>query len=121
MTKCVFCSIKLPVLENELAVAVYDKFPVSTGHMLLIPRRHVTDFFSTTRAERLALDRLLFEARRLIDVTHHPNGYNIGINVGPSAGQTVKHSHVHLIPRYEGDTRDPRGGVRSVIPSRRRY
>lgn len=119
--KCVFCSISDPLLENELAIAFFDQFPVTKGHLLFGPRRHVVDYFETTLDERLAIDRLLLEAKTYIDKEYRPDGYNIGINIGEAAGQTVMHAHLHLIPRYKGDVKDPRGGVRGVIPRMRAY
>jgi diadenosine tetraphosphate (Ap4A) HIT family hydrolase len=118
---CLFCQVEEVVLENELAWARYDKFPVSPGHMLIITRRHVEDFFATTAEERWALNELLEAAKRMLDQNLRPDGYNIGINCGVAAGQTIMHLHIHLIPRYHGDIDNPRGGVRGVIPEKRIY
>lgn len=118
---CVFCHIQNPVFENELAVAVYDRFPVSPGHMLVIPRRHIASFFLTTPDERSALWRLLRECRGFLQKEYKPDGFNIGINDGEAAGQTIFHLHIHLIPRFFGDINNPRGGVRGVIPEKRVY
>ena len=118
---CPFCVDPSPVLENELALARHDKFPVSVGHLLIIPKRHVADFFHLTGEERLAVFALLDESRQMLKSMYDPDGFNVGINVGAAAGQTVWHAHVHLIPRYAGDMEDPRGGVRGVIPAKRRY
>ena len=90
------------------------------GH-LLIPYRHVANFFDATDAEQIALLALVREAKTLLDNQFHPDGYNVGVNVGTAAGQTVMHLHVHLIPRYAGDVEDPRGGVSGAIPERRKY
>lgn len=109
------------LLENELAYAVADTSPVNPGHLLIIPKKHVADFFLLNSKEKTALLALLDEAKRYLDAKHAPDGYNIGINVGEIAGQTVMHVHLHLIPRYQGDTPNPRGGVRGVIPSRQSY
>jgi len=98
-----------------------DAFPVSPGHTLVIPRRHVGSFFLLEPDERFALLALVKEARRDLDAELHPDGYNIGINDGPAAGQTVAHVHIHLIPRYLGDIADPRGGVRWLFPDRADY
>jgi len=106
------------VASNELAFAIRDRDPVTDGHTLVIPKRLVVDFFDTTDAERLALFALIDEVKRALDATHRPDGYNVGFNSGESAGQTVFHLHVHVIPRYRGDVEDPRGGVRHVIPGR---
>lgn len=95
--------------------------PVSTGHSLIIPRYHVGSFFDATPPERVALLALLDKAKELIKKHHAPAGYNIGIKDGAAAGQTVPHLHIHLIPRYEEDHDDPRGGVRWVIPDKANY
>ena len=109
------------VLGNELAVTFSDAFPVSPGHMLIVPRRHVSDFFSLTAEEQAAIWSLVVSVRRHIETQHAPDGYNLGINVGSSAGQTVPHAHLHIIPRYDGDVDDPRGGIRWVLPSKAGY
>jgi len=109
------------VLENELAYAIYDKFPVSKGHLLIISKRHVRGYFDATKEEKLAIYDLVDKCKEFLDEEYSPAGYNIGINIGETAGQTVMHLHVHLIPRYNRDVEDPRGGVRGVIPSRMKY
>ncbi|SEM93371.1 HIT family protein [Lihuaxuella thermophila] len=118
---CVFCSQPNKILENDLAFAIYDKYPVNQGHMLIIPKRHVSDYFDLTVMEKQAVDRLLAAARNHLEKHYQPDGYNVGINCGKAAGQTIFHVHVHLIPRYVGDLNDPRGGVRGVIPDKRIY
>lgn len=118
---CPFCHPGGILFENDLAYVHPDKYPVNPGHLLIIPRRHVADFFLTTEAERAALLSLLDEAKLYLDRKHVPAAYNVGINVGEAAGQTIPHVHLHLIPRYRGDTEHPRGGVRGVIPSRQSY
>ncbi len=119
---CPFCNEGLEIVcENGFAFAIYDKYPVNQGHILIIPKRHVSDFFETTPEEREAISALLQECKSIIDKSYSPDGYNIGVNVGKTAGQTIFHVHVHLIPRYEGDMTDPRGGVRGVIPEKRIY
>jgi len=105
----------------EYALVVDDAFPVSRGHTLVIPRRHTADFFDLTREETTSLFQLLRQARTRLDSSLKPSGYNIGVNVGQIAGQTVMHVHVHLIPRYMGDTPNPVGGVRNVIPGKGCY
>lgn len=121
MLNCAFCQIKEVILENDLALAFYDKYPVNKGHLLIIPKRHVEQYFDLTNQERAAIDQLLFEGKKLLDEQYQPDGYNIGVNCGESAGQTIFHVHVHLIPRYKNDLEDPRGGVRGVIPAKRIY
>jgi diadenosine tetraphosphate (Ap4A) HIT family hydrolase len=120
---CPFCHLPAErVLDrNALALALADAFPVSPGHALVIPRRHATSFFDLTPAELAAIQELLCRAKDRLDATHRPAGYNIGVNVGTTAGQTILHVHVHLVPRYPGDVADPAGGVRNVIPGRGRY
>lgn len=121
---CPFCELSAGrawVLENEWAVALWDKFPVVPGHALLIPRRHVADYFELSREERAACWDLAARMKAKIDALHEPDGYNVGINCGASAGQTIFHAHIHLIPRYSGDVANPRGGVRNVIPGKGDY
>lgn len=107
--------------EDELSVIYQDGFPISPGHTLIIPKRHVATLFEATEAEQQALLKALNRAKAILDETHHPDGYNIGINHGAAGGQTVFHLHIHLIPRYQGDREDPRGGVRWVLPEQARY
>ena len=109
------------VAHNTLAFAIEDRFPVSPGHTLVIPRRVVATWFEATAEERAALFELVDEVKRLLDERLRPDGYNIGINAGEAAGQTVMHLHVHVIPRFRGDVDDPRGGVRHVIPGKGNY
>ena len=118
---CPFCEPREVILSNELAYVKFDINPVNPGHCLVIPFQHVADFFETTEDERLAMLVLADEAKALLDVSHKPDGYNLGLNVGTVAGQTVPHVHLHLIPRYAGDVEQPRGGVRGVIPARQSY
>jgi diadenosine tetraphosphate (Ap4A) HIT family hydrolase len=120
---CAFCTLdpKRIRIETATGIAFRDGFPVSPGHTLVIPRRHIGSFFDLAEAERSDLLQLLDRAKRDVDTEFHPGGYNIGINDGRVAGQTVPHLHIHLIPRYEGDRPDPRGGVRWVIPDKAQY
>lgn len=120
---CIFCNIEEYVLENDLAFAIYDKFPVSKGHMIFIPKRHTANFFDLTEEERNAIFKLIDKAKELLDLDkdNKPDGYNIGVNIGEYSGQSVMHVHVHLIPRYIGDTKYPKGGVRGVIPKKMSY
>jgi len=106
---------------DDLAFIASDGHPVSPGHALIIPRRHIGSFFEATAAERASLLQLLDQAKAIIDASHHPDACNIGINDGRAAGQTVPHLHIHLIPRYAGDSPDPRGGVRWVLPGKAKY
>ncbi len=118
---CPFCSPGTPVLENAFWYARYDAFPVSPGHLLIISRRHTTSWFDLTAEEQEAMLALVRAGKSHLDITYHPDGYNIGINCGVAAGQTIPHVHLHLIPRYAGDTPFPRGGVRGVIPEKQNY
>jgi diadenosine tetraphosphate (Ap4A) HIT family hydrolase len=121
---CPLCQrIVLPDLmaQNDLAVAFKDAFPVNPGHTLIVPRRHIAGLFDLDHDEMAALWLLLPEVKQRLDARHSPAGYTVGVNVGEAAGQTVGHSHVHVIPRYAGDVEDPRGGVRWVVPERARY
>lgn len=122
--ECFFCKCLKEeelLLENDLAYARYDDFPVSKGHLEVIPKRHVKDWWEATNEERMAIITLLDEAKKIVDEKYHPDGYNIGMNLGEMAGQSVMHLHVHLIPRYKGDVENPRGGVRGVIPNKQNY
>ena len=125
MEECLFCKWKEEkdkiIIENELAFARYDEFAVSKGHMLFMTKRHIKDFFETTEEERIAIFELMDKAKKLLDEKYNPDGYNIGMNCGEMAGQSVMHIHVHLIPRYKGDVQDPRGGIRGVIPKNQKY
>ena len=133
MENCFFCMLregkfvgkeKEPskfILENDLALGRFDDFPVNPGHMLFITKRHVKTIFDTTKEEKVAIFDLMEKAKVMIDEKYHPDGYNVGINCGECAGQSVMHVHVHLIPRYKGDVENPRGGVRGVIPEKQNY
>lgn len=125
MTDCPYCTriatMDGIVAQNELAVALRDKYPVSKGHTLVIPRRHEADYFRLTEDEQIAILRLVKEAQRYLQEELKPAAFNVGVNAGSAAGQTISHAHVHLIPRYAGDVPDPRGGVRWVIPVKAPY
>jgi len=121
---CIFCrpAANLEFLtESAGAFAVYDGYPVSEGHALVISKKHVADFFLLSRHEQDALWIVVNRVKQLLEERYHPDGFNVGFNVGESAGQTVFHAHVHVIPRYTGDMEHPRGGIRHVIPSRAKY
>jgi diadenosine tetraphosphate (Ap4A) HIT family hydrolase len=122
-TGCLFCTIACEelLIERPLAGARRDLFPVSKGHTLIIPRRHVVSFFKTTAEERAEMMSPLDEAKAAFDGEQRPAGYNIGVNDCAAAGQTVMHLHVHLIPRHVGDVPDPRGGVRWIVPATANY
>ncbi len=120
---CAFCNLAAGrvIDENTTAIAIRDGYPVSPGHTLLIPKRHTGSFFVLTEQERSDILALLDRAKLVLDKEFKPQGFNIGINDGAAAGQTVPHLHVHLIPRFDGDLPDPRGGVRWVIPEKAKY
>ena len=122
-TRCPFCTLppERVKVRDGFALAFRDAFPVSPGHTLVIPVRHVASFFDITPSERAAMFGMLEAAKQRLDSEFGPAGYNIGINDGAAAGQTVGHLHIHLIPRYAGDQPDPRGGVRWVIPEKADY
>ena len=109
------------IIENDLAYAIYDKYPVTEGHILIITKNHVKDYFSASDEEKKAVFSLVEECKNLLEEKYQPDGYNIGLNCGFEAGQTIMHLHMHLIPRYKGDIDDPTGGVRGVIPDKRIY
>lgn len=109
------------VARNALAFAIRDGFPVSPGHTLVIPFREVATWFDATREEQLAILELIDVVKAQLDAELAPAGYNVGFNAGAAAGQTVMHLHVHVIPRFEGDVADPRGGVRHVMPGKGNY
>ena len=120
---CPFCTLPASRIidSNNVGVVVRDAYPVSPGHTLVIPRRHVSSFFGITETERTGLMDLVVRAQALLQREYAHAGYNIGINDGASAGQTVPHLHIHLIPRFAGDVPDPRGGVRWVMPDKAKY
>lgn len=123
-TDCLFC---FPDAESELitesatAYAILDKYPVSKGHTLIIPKRHVDSYFDLTFREQSACTFMLNFVKELLQKRYNPDGFNVGVNIGISAGQTVHHAHIHLIPRYKGDVENPEGGIRGVIPEKKYY
>jgi diadenosine tetraphosphate (Ap4A) HIT family hydrolase len=124
MTKpCPFCALphERIIDSNDLALVIRDGYPVSPGHALVIPKRHIGSWFEITHEEQSAMLNLLERTKAGLEEEFKPDGYNIGINDGPTAGQTVPHLHMHLIPRYKDDLEDPRGGVRWIIPEKAKY
>jgi len=109
------------VFENNYFFMIYDAFPVSPGHILIISKRLVPNYFELNEEELVQLNHSVIKAKSLIDSTFNPEGYNIGMNCGLAAGQTIFHFHCHIIPRYQGDTQNPSGGVRGVIPNKQHY
>lgn len=125
MNNCVFCKNYQDgnyVIENDTAIAFPDKYPVTDGHHLLVPKRHVNDWFLLTMIEKRDIEFLLQNIREKI-MSHDATvtGFNIGMNCGISAGQTIMHAHVHVIPRRDGDVPDPSGGMRGAIPHKMKY
>ena len=121
---CLFCNVKESGLadENKLAYASYDSFPVTELHCLIIPKRHIKDYFTLTDEEIIACNELIKKIKKEIEIKDDTvKGFNIGTNLGKVAGQSVMHCHIHLIPRREGDVENPQGGVRSVIPLKQHY
>lgn len=121
--ECPFCSPDRArvFLEASLVLGVWDAYPLNPGHALLVTRRHVETWFDASTEEREAIAAAIETVRDVIVARHEPAGFNVGMNLGEAAGQTVAHLHVHVIPRYTGDVEDPRGGIRRVIPARARY
>lgn len=109
------------IYEDDIWLGILDGFPVSNGHTLLIPKRHCETYFDLNERELSTLSYVIREIKVKLDEKYHPNGYNIGVNCGKDAGQTVMHCHIHIIPRYNGDMEDPRGGVRGCIPQKQKY
>jgi diadenosine tetraphosphate (Ap4A) HIT family hydrolase len=121
---CIFCRSRTEsdrLAGNDLAIAFPAGFPVSPGHTLIVPRRHEPDFFALTADEQAAMVALVNPVRAVLGERYAPDAYNLGVNAGKAAGQTILHAHLHVIPRYTGDVAEPRGGVRWVLPETARY
>jgi diadenosine tetraphosphate (Ap4A) HIT family hydrolase len=118
---CLFCTPREVTSRNALAYATRDSYPASRGHTLIIPLRHCADFFDLSPEEMLACLELVAAERNNLNAELSPDGYNVGVNVGRAAGQSIFHVHIHLIPRYEGDHPNPQGGVRHVLPWKAHY
>ncbi len=122
-TQCPFCHVEKQdiVLENDFAAAFLDRFPVAERHTLVVPKRHVGSLFDLPEVELDAVWKLVSLVRGKMMAELKPDGFNVGVNDGLAAGQTVMHAHVHIIPRRDGDTADPKGGIRWIIPEKARY
>jgi len=120
---CPFCNLPQGRIidSNEFGFVIRDGFPISPGHTLIIPKRHVGSFFNITKIEQNSLFELMARSQKVLIDSLNPDGFNVGINDGPSAGQTVPHLHIHLIPRFKDDQEDPRGGIRWIIPEKAKY
>ena len=121
---CPFCnadSQRELILESSTVYAMFGKFPVSNGHSLIIPKKHCADYFELTFTEQSACWLMVNKVEKILMKKFHPDGFNVGINIHEAAGQTVSHVHIHLIPRYKDDVKEPRGGIRGVVPERKNY
>ena len=121
---CLFCTTKNDdiIEENEFAYATFDSFPVSSKHSLIIPKRHIKEYFELSEEEIIGCNQLIKKIKIKVESNDKTiKGFNIGINSGNVAGQSIMHCHIHLIPRREGDVENPQGGVRGVIPSKQHY
>ena len=121
---CLFCNVKENEVahENDLAYASYDSYPISKDHCLIIPKRHIKDYFKLSQNELIACDELIkIVKNEIINKDQSVKGFNIGTNIGKDSGQSIFHCHIHLIPRRVGDVDNPQGGVRSVIPNKQHY
>lgn len=122
---CIFCEIKKTksriILENSHAFAISDQYPVSQGHTLIILKRHVSSLFEASSEEITSIFDLGKQVQKLLSKQYKPNGYNVGFNDLEAAGQSIPHCHMHIIPRYQGDVKNPRGGIRGVIPGKQKY
>ena len=112
---------KEKLAENDHAFAVYDKYPVSEGHALVVPKKEVAELFELEDEEYHACFDLVKQVRKMLIDVYQPQGFNVGINNSPVAGQTIPHAHIHIIPRYKGDVKNPRGGIRNIIPEKGDY
>lgn len=123
-TDCPFCKPNIDreaILENAATYSMSDKFPVTKGHTLIIPKRHCASYFELTFEEQISCWHMVNELKNILTEKFHPNGFNIGINANEAAGQTIPHAHIHLIPRYIGDVIEPEGGKRGIIPDKKKY
>ena len=121
MSESPFLENRERIFENSIGFVIFDKFPVSKGHCLIIPNRIYSDYFDSSEEEIIGLNNLLFKTKKYLDEKFNPSGFNVGINCGKVSGQTVDHLHIHIIPRYPKDVDDPTGGIRCVIPNKQKY
>lgn len=118
---CPFCQNKESISKSKYCFSIFDKYPVTKGHILIIPKHHTSSWFDLSIQEQSDCMNLVSRMKEYLQEKYNPDGFNIGINIGESAGQTINHVHIHLIPRYKGDCEDPTGGVRGVIPEKQKY
>lgn len=121
MKDCPFCNLTNIEHSTEFFNIIYDKYPVSEGHILVISKRHIASYFDLSNDEKHELVEIIDTLQRYLSDTYSPDGFNVGFNDGKCAGQTVQHFHLHIIPRYEVDMENPQGGVRGVIPNKQKY
>ena len=121
MSESPFLENRERIFENSIGFVIFDKFPVSKGHCLIIPNRVYSNYFDSSEEEIIGLNKLLFKTKKYLDEKFNPSGFNVGINCGKVSGQTVDHLHIHIIPRYPKDVDDPTGGIRCVIPNKQKY
>lgn len=121
--KCIFCNLRDEriIYECNHTIAFIDTYPASPGHTLVVPKRHIPTYFDATEDEILAIGKAVQICKEFLDNEFNPDAYNIGINNGEAAGQSIKHLHVHIIPRYRGDVEDPKGGVRWILKNKANY
>lgn len=119
MQPCIFCELdRATIAETPMSLAIFDRFPISSGHALVVPRRHVATIWDLREDEYADAFLLVKQLQRNLDSQFHPDGFNVGVNCGEAAGQSVGHAHIHVIPRYRGDVPNPLGGVRNVFPEK---
>ena len=121
--KCIFCNLRDEriIYECNHTIAFIDTYPASPGHTLVVPKRHIPTYFNASEDEILAIGKAIQVCKEFLDNEFYPDAYNIGINNGEAAGQSIKHLHVHIIPRYKGDVEDPKGGVRWILKNKANY
>ena len=121
MSESPFQNNRKRVFENSIGFVIFDKYPVSKGHCLIVPHRIYSNYFDSSEEEVIGLNKLLFKTKKYLDEKFNPSRFNVGINCGEVSGQTVEHLHIHIIPRYPKDVDDPTGGIRCVIPNKQKY
>jgi|SRR5450755_2594228 diadenosine tetraphosphate (Ap4A) HIT family hydrolase len=122
VSSCIFCELDRPTIaESVLSIAFFDRFPVSRGHALVVPKRHVVTVWELSEDEYADTFALVREVKNVLYTLYKPDGFNVGVNSGEAAGQSVWHAHIHVIPRYAADVPNPRGGVRNIIPGKGNY
>lgn len=120
-SNCPFCKDLNIISENENWKVIFDNFPVIEGHMLILSKRHYSNYFESNQSELDSFNDILFKVKEFLINGYHPNGFNVGFNVNREGGQTIFHTHIHVIPRYTNDVSEPEGGVRGVIPNKQKY